>query len=155
MGDAKTWVVFVCSGNICRSPLAEAMAAAALRDAGVDAFVISCGTVALTGQPAERGARDEAAGLGLSLDQHRAQSVTRELINDAALVVGVTDRHRDHLRQFFPLERAKIVSFDDLTGLGDIADPYGGGRTDYRMVREQLEEGMPKIVTAVKSRLGA
>ena len=110
----------------------------------------SCGTSALTGQRAEDGARAAAAHVGLLLDSHRAQPVTRELVSHASLVVCVTDRHRDHVRQFFPHERAKIVSFDELTGLGDIADPYGGDDADYRALRVQLEKGMPKIVERIK-----
>jgi protein-tyrosine-phosphatase len=143
-------LLFVCSGNICRSPLAEAMARAALKAAGIDAVVESCGTSALTGHRAEDGARAAAADLGLLLDAHRAQPITRDLVTSASLVVCVTDRHRDHVRQFVPHERAKIVSFDELTGLGDIPDPYGGDAADYRALRDQLEEGMPKIVERIK-----
>ena len=126
------------------------MARAALQTAGIEAVVQSAGTSALSGQRAEDGAREAAANLGLLLDAHRAQPVTRELVGTAILVVCVTDRHRDHVRQFFPRERAKIVSFDELTGLGDIPDPYGGDDADYRALREQLESGMPKIVARIK-----
>lgn len=150
MANTIPHILFVCSGNICRSPLAEVMTRSALTEAGIDAVVQSCGTAALTGQRAENGARYAAARLGLLLDEHRAQPVTRELIDDASLVVCVTDRHRDHVRQFFPRGRAKIVSFDELTGLGDIPDPYGGNEADYRALRDQLEKGMPKIVERIK-----
>ena len=143
-------LLFVCSGNICRSPLAEAMARAALNAAGIEAVVQSCGTSALTGMRAEDGARSVAVDLGLVLDAHRAQPVTRDLITAASLVVCVTDRHRDHVRQFFPHERTKIVSFDELTGLGDIPDPYGGDDAEYRALRDQLEKGMPKIIERIK-----
>lgn len=150
MIHASPRLLFVCSGNICRSPLAEAMARAALDAEGIDAVVQSCGTSALTGQRAEDGARSAAAALGLVLDAHRAQPVTRDLITSASLVVCVTDRHRDHVRQFFPKQRAKIVSFDEVTGLGDIPDPYGGDDADYRALRDQLQKGMPKIVERIK-----
>lgn len=150
MGNETPHLLFVCSGNICRSPLAEVMAKAALSAVGIDAVVQSCGTSALTGQRAEDGAREAAAHLGLVLDDHRAQPVTRELVTKATLVVCVTNRHRDHVRQFFPRDRAKIVSFGELTGLGDIADPYGGDDADYRALREQLESGMPAIVERIK-----
>jgi len=150
MTNGMPQLLFVCSGNICRSPLAEVMAKAALSAEGIDAVVQSCGTSALTGQRAEAGARDEATKLGLVLDAHRAQPVTRELVTNATLVVCVTDRHRDHVRQFFPRERDKIVSFDEVAGLGDIDDPYGGDAADYRALRKQLESGMPAIVARIK-----
>jgi protein-tyrosine-phosphatase len=150
MAKTTPHVLFVCSGNICRSPLAEAMTRSALEAAGFEAIVQSCGTSALTGHRAEDGAREIATGLGLFLDEHRAQPLTRELVDGAMLVVCVTDRHRDHVRQFFPRGRAKIVSFDELTGLGDIPDPYGGDAADYRALRDQLKTGMPKIVERIK-----
>src|SRR5580700_7050372 len=73
MDHTSPRLLFVCSGNICRSPLAEVMARAALNAEGIDAVVQSCGTSALTGQRAEAGARSAAADLGLLLDEHRAQ----------------------------------------------------------------------------------
>jgi protein arginine phosphatase len=154
MAEERVRLLFVCSGNICRSPLAQVMAHAALREAELDAVVESCGTAAIDGLSAEAGARRQAESLGLSLEAHRAQPVTRELIANASLVVCVTDRHRDYLHRFFPEAKAKIVSFDGVTGMGDIPDPYGGSESDYRDVREQLAKGMPKIVAALTGQKG-
>lgn len=126
------------------------MARAAFAEAGIDAVVESCGTAALSGQRAEDGTRYTAARLGLFLDEHRAQPVTRELVDKATLVICVTDRHRDHVRQFFPHQGAKIVSFDELTGLGDIDDPYGRDDAEYRRMRDQLTLGIPRIVARIK-----
>lgn len=154
MAQERVRVLFVCSGNICRSPLAQVMASAALRDEGIDATVESAGTAALSGQMAERGARRQAEALGLSLDEHRAQSVTRELIEAADLIICATARHRDYLHRFYPGAPKKIVSFHDVTGMGDIPDPYGGDESDYVEVREQLAKGMPGIVAALKPQKG-
>jgi protein-tyrosine phosphatase len=154
MAGERVRLLFVCSGNICRSPLAQVMAHAALHDAEIDVLVESSGTAAIEGLSAEAGARRQAESIGLSLDAHRAQPVTREMIANATLVVCVTDRHRDYLHRFFPEAKAKILSFDDVTGMGDIPDPYGGSESDYRDVREQLAKGMPKIVAALTGQKG-
>ena len=154
MTEERYRLLFVCSGNICRSPLAQVMAHAALREADVDALVESCGTAAIDGLSAEAGARRQAESIGLSLESHHARSISRELIANSSLVVCVTDRHRDYLHRFFPEAKAKIVSFDSVTGMGDIPDPYGGTESDYRDVREQLAKGMPKIVAALTGQKG-
>jgi protein-tyrosine-phosphatase len=154
MAGERVRLLFVCSGNICRSPLAQVMAQAALHNDAIDVSVESCGTAAIEGLSAETGARRQAESIGLSLDKHRAQPVTRDLIANATLVVCVTDRHRDYLHRFFPEAKAKILSFDGVTGMGDIPDPYGGSESDYRDVREQLAKGMPKIVAALTGQKG-
>jgi protein-tyrosine-phosphatase len=107
MAEEPARLLFVCSGNICRSPLAQVMAHAALREAELDAVVESCGTAAIDGLSAEAGARRQAESLGLSLEAHRAQPVSRDLIENASLVVCVTDRHRDYLHRFFPERRRR------------------------------------------------
>lgn len=80
--------------------------------------------------------------------------MTRDLIAKATLIVCVTDRHRNQLHRSFPEAQAKIVSFDDITGMGDIPDPYGGDESDYLDVREQLVKGMPRIVAALAGQKG-
>jgi protein-tyrosine-phosphatase len=142
-------VLFVCTGNICRSPMAVAIAAAAAFDCRIDVRAVSAGTAALEGHPAHATARDAMEEFGLTLDSHVARQITRELVGSATLVVAVTARHRDDLRRFFPRHTAKIVSFDDVTGLGDLDDPFGGGPPEFRRTAELLRRGMPDVLTAV------
>jgi protein-tyrosine-phosphatase len=139
-------LVFVCTGNICRSPMAEAIIADEARRSGLSVRVTSAGTGALDGYPATDFARSVMEEIGLSLAEHRSRALTRELVNDAALVVTATQRHRDDLRYFFAQESAKIVSFDDLTGLGDVADPMGSDAAEFRRIRDLLREGTPRIL---------
>lgn len=141
-------VVFICSGNICRSPMAQAIAAATARSLGIDVRVASAGTAALLGHPIHDMARDALTAIGMPLDMHEARAISRELIYEAALVVAVTRRHRDDLRRFFPAQRSKIVSFDEITGLGDIDDPFGGGGADFDRTADVLRRGMPDVLEA-------
>src|SRR5690606_20371361 len=80
-------LLFVCTGNTCRSPMAEAIARAAVADRQVDVQVGSAGTSAWEGAPASDGALLVALEQGLALEGHRARTLSRELVADADLVL--------------------------------------------------------------------
>lgn len=142
-------LLFVCSGNICRSPMAAALAADAAAREGVDIRVASVGTMALIGEQAEPDAHRVVAELGLSLAPHRARQASRRKVLEATLVVAATRMHYAWLRAQAP--EANIVTFDELTGLGDVPDPYGATLTEYRAVRDMLRAGMPSVLAALKA----
>jgi protein-tyrosine-phosphatase len=144
-------LLFVCSGNICRSPMAAALAAGSAARAGLEVRVASAGTMALVGEMAEPDAQCAVEELGLSLTSHRAQQATSNGIRQAALTVAATRHHRSWLVARAP--DAAIASFDEITGLGDIPDPYGAGLHEYRAVRDMLLAGMPSVLAALKASL--
>ena len=145
-------VLFVCQGNICRSPIATALAADAAQRVGLDIEVASAGTSALIGDPAEPGALACVAELGLDIGAHRARQVTPEMIEGAIFVVAATAAQRDWLQRLLPERRDRIASFGDITSLGDIPDPWGRNSSEYRRVRALIEEGMPALMAAVRER---
>ncbi len=109
----------------------------------------------MPGHPAATSACDVIAEIDLSLTEHRSQSATRELINEAALVVALTDRHRDMMRQFFTYDADKIVSFNDLTSKGNVMDPIGGDIEAFRTTRDLLRKEMPQIIAAFRARVSS
>ncbi len=151
---ARPLVLFVCQGNICRSPMLAALAEDGARRAGLDIAVASAGTAALIGDPAEPSARACIAELGLDLSGHRARQATPEMIEGALLVVAATAAQRDWLRRLVSEHGDRIVAFSDLAALGDIPDPWGRNAAEYRRVRGMLEAGVPALLDAVRSRVG-
>ena len=105
---------------------------------------------ALEGHEATDLTRAALADIGLSIDGHRGRQLTRELVADAALVVTATNRQRNDLHHFFKNDSPKIASFDDLTGLGDLADPYGAGQEAFAKTASLLQRGMPAIFRAIQ-----
>lgn len=153
-GNAAPLLVFVCTGNICRSPMAEAIARAAARDAGVRIRVASSGTMGIVGAPAEEHAQEVLAEIGLSLRDHQAQQTKAADVREATLVVALTRSHRYWLLVHEP-EAQHIVTFDELTGLGDVPDPYGASPDEYRAIRDMLVAGMPYVLAELKARHAA
>ena len=87
-------VLFVCTGNICRSPLAESLLERALKDRGLEVQVTSAGTGAWDGAPASEGAYLVGLERGLDLSGHRARLLTRELVEVADLILTMARHHR-------------------------------------------------------------
>jgi protein-tyrosine phosphatase len=123
-------ILFVCTGNICRSPFAEAVA----RSAGLEAE--SAGLDAYDGAGPTDDAVAVARELGYDLSSHRARHLTHELLEGADVVVGMTAAHVSVLG-----ERARLL------GDADLDDPYGCGPEAYRRAYARIERDVRKLVS--------
>ena len=127
-------ILFVCSGNTCRSPLAEAIARNLLpARSGFEVDIASAGTSALEGSPASGFSLEVASDHGLDLSNHRARVLDRALVRGADLIVTMGVRHRDTVGALDPdaLEYTYLLTnFSDHLH-GEIPDPIGSGREMY------------------------
>ena len=129
-------ILVVCTGNICRSPLAAALLARhALRlDAAVE--VTSAGVHGLTGEPATVDMCAEATSRGLDLSPHRAAVADRQLVADADLVIAMTDRHRTQLARIAPRAKERVFTLKELVRLSaSVPPPPRGGALRERLDR--------------------
>jgi tRNA threonylcarbamoyl adenosine modification protein (Sua5/YciO/YrdC/YwlC family) len=147
-------ILFVCTGNTCRSPLASALATRALaRVLGIEPgqllahgfLVTSAGLSTWDGMPASEGSIAAAAAIGLDLSGHRATQLTRELLLRAERVYAMTQGQMERMQKLEPQSADRIERLDPH---GDIHDPYGGSLADYTAVRDQVAAAVDARVAA-------
>jgi protein-tyrosine-phosphatase/predicted ATP-grasp superfamily ATP-dependent carboligase len=135
-------ILFICQGNICRSPLAEA---ALRRHLGAADRIRSAGMLPLPGRPAPALAVQAAARLGLDLGPHRSQLLTATMAAGAALLVVFDSTNRRSVLDQFPDAAPKLVRLGDLVGAGDIADPVDGDATVFDATYGVIERAVAAI----------
>ncbi|MED5371712.1 MAG: low molecular weight protein arginine phosphatase [Myxococcota bacterium] len=131
-------ILVVCTGNICRSPMAEVLMQDYALRRKRDLQVRSASVMGLSGNPAHRHAQAVMKEVGLDLSQHRAQPVTDELAHWADYILGMELRHSSKLRDRFPDLDDRILLLGSFGGLMEVEDPLGGWRRRFRQTREIL-----------------
>lgn len=120
-------LLVVCAGNLCRSPLAEALVRARLAQTGPDLEVASAGLIAAVGEPADGLMCLVAQAHGLDLSLHQSRPLDPELLRWADLVLVMEEGQRRQLVQWAPGLAGKVRLLGHWTG-GEIPDPFARGR---------------------------
>ena len=150
-------VLFVCTGNVCRSPMAEGLFKYAVRGRG-DVKVMSAGVGAVDGQPASDHAVRALREIGIDISQHRSSHLTAQMVAEAEYIFGMTHSHVDAITLLYPQAAEKtflLREFDDTLDAyeNDISDPIGGSFEVYRNCRDQIEQGIASMLNFVDQTL--
>jgi tRNA threonylcarbamoyl adenosine modification protein (Sua5/YciO/YrdC/YwlC family) len=143
-------IVFVCTGNTCRSPMAQAFAkkyvankmSCKVDEIEVSGYIVeSFGISAYDGCPASREAVNVLLNKGLSLGNHRSRLLTRQAIRQADWIFAMGQHHRDAILAMDMNAGRRVFLLDSA---GDISDPIGLGIEEYRTCAEQIEQAVEK-----------
>jgi protein-tyrosine phosphatase len=142
-------ILIVCTGNLCRSPMAAALMRRMLEEEqGADVQVESAGIAALAGHPADAHARTLLADEGLDISAHRARQLSERMLLQADLVLVMDRLQRRAVYAVAPLARGKVMLLGEWTGQ-EIPDPYGGDlrafRTSLALIRDAVSSWRGKI----------
>src|SRR5262245_37896091 len=146
-------VLFVCTGNVCRSPMAEGIFRHAVQRYG-NFRVMSAGLGAMDGQPPSTYAVDAVRELGIDISSQRSRMLTPELVHHADYIFGMTHSHVDTVMLLYPQSAEKtflLREFDETldTFEKDISDPIGGSYEVYVACRDQIEQGIASLLRFV------
>ncbi|MBU9854266.1 low molecular weight phosphotyrosine protein phosphatase [Rahnella sp. H11b] len=138
-------ILIVCTGNICRSPIAERILRLNLPDKKID----SAGTIAMVDKPADPGAARVAEKHNLVLSNHRATQFTAELGREYDLILVMEKSHQEQISRVSPETRGKIMLLGHWLGQRDIPDPYRKSHeafeSVYRLIDQACQSWLQKL----------
>jgi protein-tyrosine-phosphatase len=134
-------ILFVCTGNICRSPIAEGLLKKMARDNQWSLETQSAGLAAFNGVPATQEAIEACQEKGIDISAHQSQPLSKALILESSLILTMTDKQKESILRKMPELVDKVNLLSDFAGKGveDVEDPVGQPVEVYRKIFTQIE----------------
>ena len=145
-------ILFVCTGNTCRSPIAEGLLREALAARGIDQVTVaSAGSGAWEGAPVSEGAYLVGLEHGLDLSEHRARLLSRDLVREADLVLTMSGHHLARVAELGGEHKVHLLGAyaGRDAGRSEVTDPFGGDLAGYRTTFGELQELIGAVVGRV------
>ena len=152
-------IIVVCTANICRSPMAAALLqhALAAQPEPLRSFkIISAGVAARAGDSVSANSVLALKKVGLDISKHTSRPLTQKMIDEASLILGMTESHRAMIQlQAEPPPKNLFLFREFMPPRGDkqIGDPFGGSLKLYESTRDEMVEAIPSLVEFIKTHL--
>lgn len=158
--DRKIEILFLCTGNTCRSPIAKVLFEDMLSRSELRhrVRVESAGTMAAEGSPASHFAVEVCRENGLELSSHNSKTITDQLISDADLILVMQTSHKAYLGQSKSANLTKIRLLSEFASGPekgkDIEDPFGGTREQYELTFMQIKNSLEGLLAFLAKTYG-
>lgn len=155
-------VIFVCTGNTCRSPMAEAILKDALKKQKIDEdiYVMSAGIFASDGEKMNPNAKIALEDAGIEAEEFRSRKLQREVFDKSDIIITMTENHKNMILSAYGHKNKKIYTLIELSALNsgekhkgsnDISDPYGMSLEAYKNTYNQIRNEIEKILGYLKA----
>lgn len=146
-------VLFVCTGNTCRSPMAELFLRAELAKRGLSQITVrSAGLAAFANDTISANAAAVMAEYGIDASAFRSTGLTAELIDSCDLIFTMTSSHRQSIVRALPDSAEKTATLLSLVSGNDVPDPFGGTVNEYRKVFEAMRPALLELVQILETK---
>ena len=153
--NSERQVIFICSGNICRSPMAEALLASRSSPHRHSFAVDSAGTLGIEDHAANPDAVTAAAEVALDLQDHRSRGISHELLEDAFAIVLMGPEHESAILSRHPGFEDSLVRLWEYCpagrDAGEIEDPLGRGLAEFRRIRDVIGEALDHWLSSIET----